>query len=221
MLMEELSEADPDQVNAWLKQIDTETERGRNIVRTLLDFGSQRVFQKDRIALVDLVDETRTIVGKTLRQYSAKLTVNIPSDLVLEVDKQRLQQLFINLIQNSLHAAGQGVHLRISAMACEPGVSMIPNGSAVAGDLKCINDHGGRFTEILISDNGPGIPAARLPKVFDPFSTTNEPGRGVGLGLFIVEEIVREHEGCLAIASRPGKGTQVIVLLPGEGSNRD
>ncbi|MCP3670548.1 MAG: hypothetical protein GY814_08965 [Gammaproteobacteria bacterium] len=50
--------------------------------------------------------------------------------------------------------------------------------------------------------------------------TTSDPGQGVGLGLFIVQEIVREHDGCLAIASRPGEGTQVIVLLPGEELNR-
>jgi signal transduction histidine kinase len=219
LLMEELGEADPDQLNTWLKQIDSETERGRNIVRTLLDFGSQRAFQKNRIKLLDLVGETQTIIGKTLRQYSAKLAVNVPADLMLEVDKQRIQQLFINLIQNALHAVGRGVNVRISAMLCERGDSMIPDDAEVAGNVKCITDYDGRFIEILVSDDGPGISAESLSKVFDPFFTTSEPGQGAGLGLFIVQEIVREHGGCLAIASRPGKGTQVIVLLPGEDSN--
>ena len=221
LLMEELAEADPDQLNTWLKQIDSETERGRNIVRTLLDFGSQRNFQKHRVKLSDLVNETETIIGKTLKQYSANLTLNIPPDLMLDVDKQRLQQLFINLIQNALHAAGQGVHVRISAMVCEKGVSMIPEGAEVAGNLKCITDYDGQFIEILVADDGPGIPIEHVSKVFDPFFTTSEPGQGAGLGLFIVQEIVREHDGCLAIASRPGKGTQVIVLLPAEESSRD
>ncbi|RLJ18697.1 hypothetical protein DJ030_05030 [bacterium endosymbiont of Escarpia laminata] len=214
LLMEELTEADPEQLNIWLKQIDSETERGRNIVRTLLDFGSQRVFQKQRLKLLDLINETQIIIGKTLQQYSAKLSINVPDDLALEVDKQRIQQLFINLIQNALHAGGQGVHLRISAISCERSVSMIPDGAEVAGNLNCITDYNGRFIEILVADNGPGIPAEQLSNVFDPFFTTSEPGHGVGLGLFIVQEIVREHDGCLAIASRQGKGTQVIVLLP-------
>ncbi|MCU7805995.1 MAG: hypothetical protein KZQ96_22695 [Candidatus Thiodiazotropha sp. (ex Lucinoma borealis)] len=220
LLIEELAEADPEQLNIWLKQIDSETERGRNIVKTLLDFGSQSIFEKSRVELSTIINETRTIIGKTLQQYSAKLTVNIPDDLVLEVDKQRIQQLFINLIQNALHAAGQGVHLRISAMLCERGISMIPEGAEVAGNLKCITDYEGRFIEILVADDGPGIPLESLSKVFDPFYTTSEPGHGVGLGLFIVQEIVREHDGCLAIASRPGKGTQVILLLPGEEPKR-
>jgi signal transduction histidine kinase len=125
-----------------------------------------------------------------------------------------MQQLFINLIQNALHAAGEGVHLRISALLCEKGVSKIPEGAEIAGNLKCINDSDERFVEILIADDGPGIPKEILSKVFDPFFTTREPGQGVGLGLYIVQEIVREHDGCLAVASRPEKGTRVILLLP-------
>jgi signal transduction histidine kinase len=214
LLMEELNEADPEQLNAWLRQIDSETERGRNIVRTLLDFGRQRVFHKGRLSLRELINETEVIIGKTLQQYAAKLTVNVSDDLCVEVDKQRIQQLFINLIQNALHAGGEGVDLRISAMLCKRGVTMIPEGAEVAGNLKCITDYQGQFVEILVSDNGPGIPRASLNRVFDPFYTTSEPGQGVGLGLFIVQEIVREHDGCLAIASHEGKGTRVIVLLP-------
>lgn len=227
LLMEELTEADPVQLNTWLKQIDNETERGRNIVRTLLEFGSQRIFQKHRLNLLDLIDETQIIIGKTLRQFSAKLSIKVPDELMLDVDKQRMQQLFINLIQNALHAGGQGTHVRISAMLCDKGgAAVVPDGAEVAGNLKCITDYEGRFIEILVMDNGPGIPSESLPKVFDPFFTTREPGHGVGLGLFIVQEIVREHDGCLAIVSRPDKGTQVIVLLPDEaspttGSNRE
>ncbi len=219
--MEELTEADPAQLNTWLKQIDSETERGRNIVRTLLDFGSQRIFQKRRLKLLDLINETQSIIGKTLRQYSAKLTINVPGDLLLDVDKQRIQQLFINLIQNALHAGGRGVHVRISAMLCERGGSIIPDGAEVAGNLKSVTDYNGRFIEILVTDDGPGIPGENLSKVFDPFFTSSEPGHGVGLGLFIVQEIVREHDGCIAIASQPGKGTQIIVLLPDEESNHE
>jgi len=214
LLLEELEEADPEQLRAWLTQIDSETERGRNIVRTLLDFGGQRVFDRQRSKLLDVLEDTRSILDKTLQHVGATLSLNIPDDLRLEVDKQRLQQLFINLVQNSLNAAGPGVHIRISAMICERGVSLIPEDAEVAGNLKCITDHKGRFIEILVADDGPGIAQENLSQVFDPFYSTSEPGHGVGLGLYIVQEVVREHEGCLAIASRPGKGTQVIMLFP-------
>jgi len=220
LLMEELTDADPAQLNKWLQQIDNETQRGRDIVRTLLDFGSQRVFQKRQIKLLDLIKETQIIIGKTLQQSSAQLSINVKNDLCLVVDKQRIQQLFINLLQNALNAGGEGVHVRISATICDKGVSMVPDGAEMAGDLKCISDYDGRFVEILVADDGPGIPAESLAKVFDPFFTTSEPGHGsnhgVGLGLYIVQEIVREHDGCLAITSQQDKGTQVIILLPVE-----
>jgi signal transduction histidine kinase len=221
LLMEELGEADQKQLETWLQQIDRETERGRNIVRALLDFGSQRVFSKNDIKLRGLVDETLTIVGKTLRQNSEELTIDIPADLTVKVDKQRIQQLLINLIQNAMHAAGSGVSLQISARECEKDALEIPDGAGVAGSLKCISDSDGRVVRIMVADNGPGIPAENLSRIFDPFFTTNEPGRGVGLGLFIVQEIVKEHDGCLAIVSQPGAGTQVIILLPEEDSGGD
>jgi len=219
LLQEELEEATPQQLQTWLNQIDSETERGRNIVRTLLDFGSQCVLDRQRLKLSDILEDTHSILDQTLQQTGAKLSFNIPDGLLLEVDKQRLQQLFINLVQNALNAAGPGVRIRISAMVCERGVSLIPEGAEVAGNLKCITDHEGRFIEILVADDGPGIAQENLPRVFDPFFTTSEPGHGVGLGLFIVQEIVREHDGCLAIASRPGKGTQVIMLFPAGDSS--
>lgn len=218
LLIEELDEADKEQLNTWLKQIDSETERGRKIVRALLDFGSQRVFQKQSLKLLDIINETQVMVAKMLQEYSARLTVNVADDLMLDIDKQRLQQLFINLVQNALHAGGQGVHIRISAILCDRGVSMIPEDAEVAGNLKCITNYDGQFVEILVSDDGPGISSENLNSIFDPFFTTSEPGYGVGLGLFIVQEIVREHDGCLAITSLPDNGTQVIILLPEKGS---
>lgn len=222
LLIEELTDADPVLLNKWLQQIDSETQRGRNIVRTMLDFGSQRVFQKKSIYLLNLIKETQIIMGKTLQQSSAQLSVNVKSDLCLNVDKQRIQQLLINLFQNALHAGGKGVNLRISATVSDKGVSMVPVDAEMAGDIKCISNYDGSFVEILVADDGPGISSESLAKVFDPFFTTSEPGRGdghgTGLGLYIVQEIVREHDGCLAISSQQGKGTQVIILLPVEGS---
>lgn len=216
LLMEEINEAEPEQLNTWLKQIDSETERGKNIVRSLLDFGSQRNMHKQQHKLLDIINDTRVIINKMLRQHSTKLSINVPADLTIVVDKQRFQQLFINLIQNAIDASGTGIEVRISAMLCQRSGSLIPDGAEVAGNLKCIKDKEKKYVEILIKDNGPGIPAENLSKVFNPFYTTSEPGHGAGLGLYIVQEIVNEHGGCLAITSEAGKGTQVIVLLPGE-----
>ncbi|MCB1829492.1 MAG: hypothetical protein KDI35_04965 [Gammaproteobacteria bacterium] len=214
LLMEELTEADTAQLFTWLEQIDSETERGRKIVRTLLDFGSQHTFRKSPHRLIELIRETQIIIGKMVQNFAADLSLSIPEELCVNVDKQRIQQLFINLIQNALNAGGHGVRIEIDAALHNPGPLLLPDGAEVAGELKFITDYQGPYVAIQVSDNGPGIPAEQLSKVFDPFYTTGEPGQGVGLGLYIVQEIVKEHDGCLIITSRQGSGTQVIILLP-------
>ncbi len=214
LLLEEMDEAAPEQLNTWLKQIDSETERGRKIVRTLLDFGSQRVFQKSHISLQRIISDTRFIIEKIIQEQSAELIVDVAEDLYINADKQRIQQLFINLIQNALHAGGQGVKIEICGQLCDSRDAGIPEGAEVTGNLKCISEHSGRFIKIQVSDNGPGISTDNLSKILDPFFTTDEPGHGAGLGLFIVQEIVSEHSGCLTISSKQGLGTQVIILLP-------
>jgi len=70
------------------------------------------------------------------------------------------------------------------------------------------------MAEIEVRDNGYGIAPEILPRIFDPFFTTKEVGKGLGLGLFIVFEIIEEHRGCIAVESEPGKGTAFFVRLP-------
>ncbi len=67
---------------------------------------------------------------------------------------------------------------------------------------------------LLIEDTGSGIPADVLPKIMDPFFSTKDVGKGSGLGLSIVHEIIDEHEGCIAVVSTLGKGTTFIIRLP-------
>lgn len=220
LLMEELDEAEPRTLRKWLDQIDSETERGRRIVRTLLDFGSKRVFSKETYKLASIIGETRTILGKSLLRQGVILDVDVPAGLEITADKQRMLQLFINLLQNAMNASDGETAIRIAARVRNAAGTEIPEDAEVAGDIKCLARREGSLVEIRVSDSGPGIAPEALSKVFDPFYTTNEPGHGTGLGLFIVQEIVREHDGCLAIESIQGKGTSVIILLP-SGGRRD
>jgi len=214
LLMEELEDGDVKQLRIWLAQIDAETLRGQKIVRTMLDFGSKKVFDKMSLNLAGLITDTQVLIASSMNQYAARLSLNVPSDLKVWVDKQRIQQLLINLIQNALHAGGQGVHVKISALLCKQRMDVIPKDAVMSGNPECSFTLGEHFIEIMIADDGPGIPKESLQKIFDPFFTTSEPGQGAGLGLFIVQEIVKEHGGCLAITSRPNKGTKIIILLP-------
>jgi signal transduction histidine kinase len=72
--------------------------------------------------------------------------------------------------------------------------------------------------EVAVADTGSGIPAADRKRIFEPFFSTKEAGRGAGLGLFISAEIVREHEGRIEVDSEEGRGSVFRVILPGAGS---
>jgi signal transduction histidine kinase len=106
------------------------------------------------------------------------------------------------------------VEVRVSATPCNDQMLPLPEAAEVIGDPNCRQHVAEHATQILVEDNGSGIAAEQLRRVFEPFYTSREPGHGMGLGLYLVQEIIQEHDGCIAIASREHEGTQVFVRLP-------
>ncbi len=124
--------------------------------------------------------------------------------LPVEVDETRIEQALLNLFLNSANAMPAGGNLilgtRRSALAPEIGGSPGPGAAEAA--------------EIVVADDGCGIDAEILPRVFDPFFTTRKPGAGTGLGLTSACGIIHNHGGTIGIASTKGSGTIVTVRLP-------
>src|SRR5512139_3948332 len=207
ILQEEVGESDVAIQKMYLEQIDQQTERARIIVRSLLDFSRERAFRKEAVLLRPLVAQT---VGFVRGEVSAKSVVrlSIPEDLSVPADAQRLQQVFVNLIRNALEGLGPDGRILISAEMRR--VSKPPEGTALGSGC----DFAGEVVEISVADNGPGIAPDILPRIFDPFFTTKEVGHGMGLGLFVVYEIVDEHGGCIAVQSEPGRGATFRIRLP-------
>jgi signal transduction histidine kinase len=207
ILQEEIGEADIATQKAYLSQIDQQTERARAIVRSLLDFSREKAFQKTPVLLRSLIQQT---VGFVRGEVSAKSVVklSIPEELSVPADAQRLQQVFVNLIRNALEGLGPDGQILISAQVLR--ASGPPAGTALG--IGC--DIEGEVVEISVTDNGPGIAPDILPRIFDPFFTTKEVGRGMGLGLFVVYEIVDEHGGCISVQSTPGQGATFRIRLP-------
>jgi two-component system NtrC family sensor kinase len=209
ILQEEVGESDPATQTMYLDQIDQQTERARNIVRSLLDFSRDTAFRKESVPLKALVAQT---VGFVRGEVPAKSIVqlSIPEDLTVQADAQRLQQVFVNLIGNAMAGLGTDGQIRISAQAMQ--VTGPPEGTALGEGCEAK----GAVVEICVADNGPGIAPEILPRIFDPFFTTREVGHGMGLGLFVVYEIVDEHGGCIAVQSTPGQGATFRIRLPRE-----
>ncbi|MFA5354486.1 MAG: ATP-binding protein [Thermodesulfovibrionales bacterium] len=220
ILMEELQEKspgpslDPSFVLELLSQIEEQTERARNIVRSLLDFSRPKNFTKETLPLKGLFQDTiRFIRGQV--PVSVEINLQIPEEITIMADKQRIQQAFLNLIKNAVEAIeGEGTvfvkaerHTALEKADDETGLY-----SYLRYRGKCTME--ADTVDIEIRDTGPGIPADLLSRVFDPFFTTKDVGKGSGLGLFIVHEIIEEHEGCIGVESEPGKGTRFLIRLP-------
>ncbi|MDR2579796.1 MAG: hypothetical protein LBC85_02230 [Fibromonadaceae bacterium] len=111
-----------------------------------------------------------------------------PEPLNAEIDSERLQQVMLNLLMNSIHAIETEGCIRVGI---------------------CTNEG---FAEISVSDNGKGIEQEHLKSIFTPFFTTKE--QGTGLGLAIVKKLVDLHEGSISVESRSGKGTSFCIKIP-------
>jgi two-component system, NtrC family, sensor kinase len=200
ILQEELNSADPAYQQELLAQIDEQTQRARDIVRTLLDFTRVREFQQESLDLNTLIRETLRFLKGQLPAKLA-LSLEIPAGMRVYGDKQRLQQVFLNLLKNAAQAVPAQGEIVVRASR------------AVLAPRKCFEGEG---VCVMIMDNGAGIPPVVLARIFDPFFTTKDVGHGSGLGLFIVHEIIEEHGGCIKADNRIEGGAVFSVWLPGE-----
>jgi signal transduction histidine kinase len=208
---------DPVFAQELISQINEQTDRARNIVRSLLDFSRDREFKKESLSLKDLFTETIQFV-KGQMPTNVGISLSIPGDIVIFADKQRIQQAFLNLIKNAIDAIAPN----------EGTIAVKAEKRHAMDDLEDENKIGiynylkyrGKCTldqdtvDIEIQDSGSGIPLDIVSKIFDPFFTTKDVGKGSGLGLYIVHEIIEEHDGCIAVDSQPGKGTRFLIRLP-------
>lgn len=227
ILAEELREArekklpgpwplDPAFAAELIAQINDQSDRARNIVRSLLEFSRDKDFKKQQLPLRVLFEETIRFVKGQI-PANTTIRIDVPGDITITADKQRIQQAFLNLIKNALDAVpGEGGDVSIKAhrnSAVDKGAdddTGIYNYLKYRGKCSLEED----TVDIEIHDTGPGIPPDALPRIFDPFFTTKDVGKGSGLGLFIVHEIIEEHGGCIAVDSEPGKGTSFLIRLP-------
>ncbi|HSR36821.1 MAG TPA: ATP-binding protein, partial [Desulfurivibrionaceae bacterium] len=195
ILGEELDAADRDFQKNLIGQIENQTDKARDIVRSLLEFSRVKEFRKEPLPLRGLVEETvRLMRGQVPSEVA--VVVEVPDDIVIVADKQRMQQVFLNLLKNAVDAIGAAGHVWVNAQRTSaPGEPLI---------------------EIVVEDDGPGMAPEVVKKIFDPFFTTKDVGKGSGLGLFVVYDIIESHGGHISVDSRPGNGTSFVIWLPDE-----
>ncbi len=175
-----------------LKVVEQEVNRMACLVANLLQFSRRGRQQISTVNIRDEIDKTLELIHYHLRkQHIAVVREFADEPPMIQADRQHLLQLFLNLITNAGDAMPQGGTLTIRVSATDN-------------------------VTVEIIDTGAGIAPEDLSKVIEPFFTTKPEGKGTGLGLPICRRIVKEHGGKLEIASEPGKGTTVRVVMPSQ-----
>jgi signal transduction histidine kinase len=192
-----------------------EVARLDHIVEGLLQFARPAAPQLQRQSVLPALDKALTLVHELAVRHDVLLHVERAADLPpIFVDHDQLLQVLLNVLMNALQALTQGGEIRVSVRATSKRNPARSRLGRRATDQLEPSDESPLLpvVEIRVQDNGPGIPAADLARVFDPFYTTR--AQGTGLGLSICQSIVREHGGTITIDSVVGQGTAVIIDLP-------
>ena len=193
-------------VEKYLGEVVDAGKRARELISQMLTFTRAIRGDAKRVRVSDTIEE----VSRMLRA-AIPATININSTFdrntpAVLVDPVQLQQIVINLLINARDAInGHGdvdVDLRettidtpLTCASCEAQVS-------------------GRWVELGVADNGEGIEAEMLQKIFEMYVTTREPGKGTGIGLWLIHTLVHEYGGHIQLTSTPGQGTRFGILLP-------
>lgn len=179
-----------ERVDKLLLSIIEECKRAADITRRILRFAKPAPPDVTAVDVKATIEESLTLAGYQVRLERVERVVDVPDALPkVRSNQNQLQEVLLNLILNACQAMGEkGGRLALSAH---------PNGSTVI---------------LKVEDNGPGIPAGALRKVFDPFYTTK--ASGTGLGLFVTQRIIKSHGGTIELESTEGKGTCFTIHLP-------
>ncbi len=221
LVVEEGSDGDDQLVRECLQQAESETARAQNIVRGLLHYTRQQprgpkkveCLPLQRIALgaLDLIRATLPV---------DRVDLDIPEELKLAVEPERLQQVLVNLLRNAFEAGGDGVQITVRAHR-GPLAELRPSAETHAvGELLASGGPQAPVIRLAVEDDGPGINPDALDHVFEPFFRAREQGTGSGLGLFVAQEIVQEHGGAIGVAPSEKGGACFTIWLPCECGGR-
>lgn len=170
--------------------------RIRDIVGQLRTFSPGEESERTTLAIRPVIESVLGMVSNEIR-HRAKLVMDLDDEPRVRGNKNKLGQVFVNLLINAAHAIEEGarddneIHIRTQAADS--------------------------WVIIEVTDSGAGIPEEELPRIFDPFFTTKPVGQGTGLGLYICQRIVESHGGRIEVESQRGEGTVVRIRLPRVG----
>lgn len=191
-----------------LHNVERYVKDGASLTRQLLDFARTKQRQTEVGDMNDLIRKTVNMFGRTKREITID-TSALESTWPVHLNPGQVEQVLMNLFVNAWQAMPDGGRLSIESANCQLG-------------MKSVHPFGlnpGRYVKVKVRDTGIGMTDAILPKIFNPFFTTKERGRGTGLGLSSAYGIIKNHRGFIKVASRIGEGTVFTIFLPASRSS--
>ncbi|MFM8539962.1 MAG: two-component system sensor histidine kinase NtrB [Nitrospira sp.] len=176
-----------------LATIVSQVERITKIINQLLTFARRKPSERRPVNIGQIAEDCIEVLQERIRR--SRVTVQSDFETTLHpvhvhADPDQMSQMLLNLFINAIHAMPDGGTLRIGLARMD------------------------RHVQIVVADTGYGIPPEDLSKIFTPFFTTKEAGKGTGLGLTVVHNIIEEHGGSISVESEPGRGTTFTIMLP-------
>jgi signal transduction histidine kinase len=191
-LLEEEVPASADEAHNLLRAIKAEVERLSALSEQYLSVARQRPQPKQPEKLVEIVEEACEFVRRELSQAGVQLELAIEpeaAELMLPMDEAQVRQALLNLLRNAREA--------------------MPSGGRVV--VRVIRSNGG--LDLIVDDEGVGMPSTTRERLFEPFFTTKQ--HGTGLGLAITRQIAEAHGGGIRVEPRQPRGTRIVLHLAG------
>jgi len=203
LLTSQLPEESP--LRRQAEHINQAAERGRSLVSQLTALGGQRRFEPTLLSLNEVVEGMRDMLTRLLGENSSLETSYGKQLGAVWADRTQMERMLMNLAVNARDAMPEGGVLRITT------ANFLADQDSA---LQYADLPPGSYVRLTVSDTGRGMDEETRQRALEPFFTTKPPGRGTGLGLSSVGEIVRQSSGQIVLESAPGQGTRLEVFLP-------
>ena len=199
-----------------VERVASETIRLKGILQGLLDYTRPTGKQVRPLEVNKVVEKTMLLLLSHEAFHGIEVIRHLqePSPWAL-ADEGLLQQVLVNVLMNAAQAMPRGGRISIGTEAGP--VKPWQEGTISVGRRFDPDEDAAIMT---VADTGPGIPQKDLPRIFEPFFSTKETGKGVGLGLAICHSIIEGLQGAIAVESRRGPGTTIYILLPPDGGGQ-
>jgi PAS domain S-box-containing protein len=190
----------PERLKELMAQIKDQSERMITIIGHVREFGRNTATEKASLWNINsIINESMILLRKQFENHHIGFDLQFADNLpMIWAKKVKMQSVFQNLLSNAKDAFD-------SIQQADKKICIVTSLGSEA-----------RTIQVLVSDNGPGISAENMDKIFDPFFTTKD--KGMGLGLALVKDVLKEHGGEITVDGRPGEGAVFKLILPvGQG----